>query len=107
MGRLVYAQTRSIEFDDRVLAHLQLVITSKLRRGESLTMSWTNTADSASARSTVWLHPAIPLEFDFEGRDTPRINREWLQELAAAANSAQGLLLSGDPGAERDGIAET
>ena len=96
MGRLIYAQTRSIEFDDRVLAHLQLVISSKLRRGESMTMSWTNTADTGSGRSAVWLHPAIPLQFDFASRTTPTINREWLQELSAAANSAQGLVLSDD-----------
>jgi hypothetical protein len=39
MGTLNYAKT-TVEFDDRVLAHLKVVIVSKLRRGEPLQLSW-------------------------------------------------------------------
>ena len=39
MGALVY-ETMVIPFEDRLLAHLQIVIVNKLRRGESFVMSW-------------------------------------------------------------------
>ena len=35
MGQLIYASTFEARFDDRVLAHLQIVIVAKLRRQES------------------------------------------------------------------------
>ena len=35
MGKLTYDSTLTVDFDDRVLAHLQLVIGAKLRRAES------------------------------------------------------------------------
>ena len=40
MGRLIYDNTTAVEFDDRVLAHLQLVIGTKLRRGEGFFLNW-------------------------------------------------------------------
>ena len=35
MGKLTYDSTMTVDFDDRVLAHLQLVIGAKLRRAET------------------------------------------------------------------------
>jgi len=40
MGKLTYDSTLTVDFDDRVLAHLQLVIGAKLRRAESFYFSW-------------------------------------------------------------------
>jgi hypothetical protein len=40
MGKLVYAGTTEIGFEDRVLAHLQIVIGLKLRRKEGFFFSW-------------------------------------------------------------------
>jgi len=40
MGRLVYDQVASVEFDDRLLLHFQIVIGIKLRRRESFYFSW-------------------------------------------------------------------
>jgi len=93
MGKLIYAASTEIVFDDRVLAHLQLVIGLKLRRGESFFFSWRDEQGIGDGRSTIWLHPAIPLVFRYNGGRMPKINREWLDALTNSSNSSQGLQL--------------
>ena len=84
MGRILYgSQEREIEIDDRSLAHVQLVIVAKLRRQECFTFSWASTDDDV--RATVWLHPAIPLQFQFDSIRTPEINPRWVSDLNLVA----------------------
>ncbi|MHB1235158.1 MAG: DUF7882 family protein [Microbacteriaceae bacterium] len=98
MGKFIYGtESMSVELDDRVLAHLKIVIASKLRRGESFLFTWEYSTDSGSGHSSVWLHPAIPLQFEFYGKREPRINRQWLEELIALSNSPTGLRLVPEP----------
>lgn len=92
MGKLIYGPgRREIEIDDRVLAHLKIVVLTKLRRNESFAFNWSHDVDSGSGRSTIWLHPAIPVEFFFYGSRPAELNREWVEALLHAANSAEGL----------------
>lgn len=77
--------------------HLQIVIGSKLRRGESFFLSWNDSPAVGAGRSSVWLHPGIPLFFKYAGGKTPSINRAWVEVLTLAANSGHGLLLSAEP----------
>ncbi len=92
VGTLFYGAARfRVEFDDRPLAHLQLVMTAKLRRHEGFMLSWSTTTASDSSRSMVWVHPATDLEFDFTGGTAPEINREWIATLMLLANTAHGL----------------
>lgn len=100
MGKLVYADADIvIDIDDRTLAHLQIVIGSKLRRHESFFFSWTEPQSGGGGRSSVWLNAAIPLYFTYAGGRTPAINRAWILELSTAANSGAGLLFSPEPNA--------
>ena len=96
MGKLISGATE-IEFDDRALVHLRSVIGSKLRRGESFALSWNDPVASGGARSSLWLHPNMPLYFTFTGSETPRLNRAWLDVLTTSADSRFGLLLSAEP----------
>ena len=90
MGSLVYGTADGIiEFDDRVLAHLQLVICAKLRRSESLTFTFLDRL--SGGRRTIFLSNAIPLQFHYSSETAPAMNREWLEELSMLANSASGL----------------
>jgi hypothetical protein len=95
MGSLTYDRV-TVEFDDRILAHLQIVIVQKLRRGESFLLSWRNAAEVGDGRSSAWLHPAIPLYFKFAGGQPPTINPIWLAQLTRSANSSQGLVATGE-----------
>ncbi|MEC5182958.1 hypothetical protein RCH12_000401 [Cryobacterium sp. MP_3.1] len=96
MGKLISGATE-VDFDDRALVHLQSVIGSKLRRGESFALFWSDPAAPDDARPSLWLHPGIPLYFKFTGTATPRLNRAWIEVLATSADSADGLLLSSEP----------
>jgi len=85
-----------IKIEDRALAHLTVIIATKLRRHESFTLSWQHTADDPEGRSTIWLHAAIPMRFVFDAPETPELNREWIEKLAASANSSGGIALVPD-----------
>lgn len=76
-------------FDDRVLAHLRSVIFGKLSLQESFVFTWN---DSGAQRS-IWMHPAMALQFEFDSTASHDINRDWLEALIALANSAGGLKL--------------
>jgi len=98
MGKLLYGMSGAeVGFDDRVLAHLQVVIGAKLRRGESFHFSWRDDPDISGGRSTIWLSDAIPLYFKYSGGTMPALNREWIDTLVTSSNSGQGLQLSAEP----------
>ncbi|MGA1835653.1 ATP-dependent DNA ligase [Herbiconiux sp. 11R-BC] len=90
MGKLLYGpQQRALEIDDRLLAHLKIVILTKLRRGESFAFSWENEVAEGGGRGTIWLNPGIPIEFTFYGGRRPAINRAWLQALTATVERGE------------------
>ena len=92
MGKFIYGTPSiSVDFDDRLLAHLKAVILSKVRRGESFTFSWEYSVATGSGHSSIWIHPTIPLQFDFLGGREPRLNRAWVEELVRLSNSPAGL----------------
>jgi hypothetical protein len=98
MGSLLYGNNgTAVEFDDRALMHLQIVITGKLRRRESFLFSWTDSAALGSGRSSVWLDPSIPLLYRYRGNRVPSINRAWIEAMTASANSGSGLLFTIEP----------
>jgi hypothetical protein len=82
-----------IHIEDRALAHLKVVIATKLRRDESFTVSWTHPDDQPRGRSTIWLHPSIPLRFVFDDPEPTQLSRDWIEELANSASSTGGILL--------------
>src|ERR1700712_5233552 len=97
MGSLTY-DGLVIQIDDRTLAHLQIVIVNKLRRGESFLMSWKDSPAVGDGRSGIWLDRTIPLHFKFEGGRVPSINQAWLNELTASADSSRGLIVTRETG---------
>lgn len=96
MGTLQYNGS-VVEFDDRLLAHLQIVIVEKIRRGEAFLMSWSEKAETGDGHSAIWIHPTHNLHFTFVHGRNPRINRAWLSELTNSANSTRGLLVTEEP----------
>src|SRR5690606_30294343 len=54
MGTVYYGgEATPIEIEDRALAHLKIVIATKLRRGESFTLSWRHPEGQARGRTTI------------------------------------------------------
>ena len=94
MGTMYYGGTAMpIQIDDRALAHLKVVVATKLRRNESFTLSWPHPDGEPEGRSTLWIHPSIPLRFVFDDREPGPLSREWIEELAQSANSSGGITL--------------
>ena len=98
MGQLFYGDTEQpIHIPDRLLAHLRAVITTKLRRSESFTLSWRHADDDPEGRSTIWLHCSIPLRFVFTSVEPEQLDPELLRELARSANTSAGLAIDLEP----------
>ena len=93
MGKFIYENNVKVDFDDRALAHLLVVINSKLRRGESFAFTWKDDASVGNGRTTVWMHPSAGLVYKFYGARSPALNRAWIDALAFTANSPGGLYL--------------
>lgn len=93
MGRLYYGNvTESFDMPDRVLAHLKIVASTKLRRSESFTVTFPQPGNP-EGRSTLWLHCSIPLRFEIDHAESAGIDRRYLEELAQAAASSAGIML--------------
>ena len=88
MGQLWYGTPPAVfEFDDRTLAHLELVTIAKLRRNEHFAFS----IDGAKAgRTTIWIGTNSTIQFHFDVSDH-EISRRWLEDLMDSANSTGGL----------------
>ena len=101
MGKILYGDSGvEIIFDDRAMAHLQLVIGAKLRRGEGFFFSWKDDVSVGDGRSAIWIDKGIPLYFRFSGSRPIAMNREWLELLTQSANSTQGLVFMPEPEGE-------
>jgi hypothetical protein len=97
MGNLVYGEGEfSLELDDRLLAHLQIVIGAKLRRREAFYFTWVSDDEK---RNSIWVQHSIPLRYHYSDATQHQINREWLEILTISANGASGLIISDEPAA--------
>jgi len=97
MGRFIYDGNIKIEFEDRLLAHLQAVIMSKVRRGESFPFTWKDDISVGGGRTTVYVHPHASMVFKYHGSRTPQLSAPWLQALTYNANSGRGLYVTAEP----------
>jgi hypothetical protein len=103
LGTLTYDSKLSATFDDRVLAHLQIVIWAKVRRGEQFAFSWTDGESERNGygRTSIWISPNISLSFQYFGSKMPLINGEWIEALTRSANTAGGLHIVPEPESPR------
>ena len=99
MGALIY-DGQSFEFEDRALAHLQAVITMKLRRREPFLLTWSQEAADETdpvGRHALWIDNAIPLRYEFASSVPERLDDQWLNSLADLASRASGLVFAPQP----------
>lgn len=107
MGKLIYGtMATSVELDDRVLAHLRMAIVTKLRRGEPFMFELE--MGEGIGRRTLWMHPSVPVQFQFYGSREPAINLAWVEGLVQVAGSLGGLVILPEPArrTNADGPAE-
>ena len=97
MGHITY-DGNTIDFDDRTLTHLQIVIVQKFMKQESFLMSWKDSLAVGDGRASIWLSPTIPLYFKFHGSRVPAVNPEWLLALGKSADNSTGLIVTDENG---------
>jgi hypothetical protein len=103
MGILHYSASGiEIEFEDRVLTHLQIAMGTKLRRGESFFLNWKDDPKVGDGRSSIWVEPSIPLAFSYSGDERHDVNRHWLSALIESASGLHGMQLSDEPAPDGD-----
>lgn len=56
-------------------------------------MTWLTDGSGVDARSTIWIHPAIPLQFGFDEVDLPAIDVERIKAMMTALNATGELNL--------------
>ncbi|AJM76787.1 hypothetical protein [Rathayibacter toxicus] len=101
MGLLNY-NDRTFDFEDRILAHLQVVMAVKLKRCEPFFLSWALGRETGSGRQAIWIAASLPLHFEYFGGRPPSLNRAWIERLLCSASSASGLNLSDERNREPD-----
>ncbi|MDL5351677.1 hypothetical protein [Microbacterium sp. zg-YB36] len=83
MGTLYYSSASTpVQIEDTLLAHLKVVMATKLRRGESFTLAWQHDENSPAGRTTLWLEPSIPLRFVFDDADPAVLDPRRMQSMA-------------------------
>ncbi|MCU1420351.1 MAG: ATP-dependent ligase [Microbacteriaceae bacterium] len=96
MGSLHYGG-QEFEFDDRTLTHLQIVFSTKLRRGENFFFSWISPLERGSGRHAIWIDNGTPIHFFFSGSRPPSVNRDWIESMLQASGRTAGLQLGTEP----------
>jgi hypothetical protein len=100
MGQLHYGDSVH-QLDDRVLAHLQLVISTKLRRHEKFFAGWVKPVEAGGGRESFWVDNGVPIHFVYTLPVMPRLNPLWLEEMLLSAGTAEGLIIGAEPDAPR------
>ena len=94
MGRLEYNSSRPpIEIDDETLAHLKIIIATKLRRQESFMMTWEPVGDTADRRVSAWISPSIPLVLAFDDATAASIDPARVTHMMEALNAHGELVI--------------
>ncbi|NYD68308.1 DUF7882 family protein [Agromyces atrinae] len=97
MGHLVYGpDAHSYTIDDRTIAHLKAAVFSKLRRGETFTLTLGSSV-TGRGRETIWITQSIPLRFVSDEDAPVMLNRQWVEDLVAAANTNSGMRIVAEP----------
>lgn len=92
MGTLTYAGAE-YTIDERVLAHLKIAITAKLRLGEGFLLSWQIPTAQGSGRVSLWISPQIPIIYRFSGSRVPELNKNWIDALTRSAHGIRGMVV--------------
>lgn len=97
MGTFWYGQLgEPCTIEDRLLLHLQVIIVTKLRRGERFLFRC-DTDEHIRCGDSFWMSPDIPVRFAFDRPTAGTLDSAWLTQLAHVANTTAGLWLVPEP----------
>ncbi|MGG7463291.1 hypothetical protein [Plantibacter sp. YIM 135347] len=89
MGSIIYGSAaQHIVIDDETLCYIKTVAVLKLRRNETFTISCDR---PDHGRLSIWVHPSIGLQFEFDGPASTTLDRERLEHMMSEVNSTGDL----------------
>lgn len=91
VAKLLYSPGMSVDVEDRLLAHVRIVMMTKLRRGESLVL---HVPASGGGTNSLWISPSMALALQFYGSRAPELDRELIDDMMRAASGAEGLTIT-------------
>ncbi len=95
MGHLLYGMTpERVDLDDRTLAHLQIVMSTKLRRRENFWIEFVRGAEEGGGREAIWVDHAMPLVFHYVSVHHPETDRMWIEDLVSQASDRGRVIIS-------------
>ncbi|BFM23424.1 hypothetical protein QE430_002184 [Microbacterium testaceum] len=92
MGRLIYRDRAAFDIDDRILAHLRIVVMNKLRRNEGFMLQLP--VNEGVRQASLWIHASNALVMQFYGGREPVIDRALVDQMMHDASGADGLTLT-------------
>lgn len=92
VGTLFY-DGEGFELDDRTLFHIQMAVSTKLRRGENFFLSWQLPVERGSGRHTVWVDNGVPFRIYYSGSRPITLNRDWVEALLETAARGSGMFV--------------
>ena len=91
MGTLYYSDAQyPIRIDDDTLANLRVVLERRLDAGLGLTLSW---SEAGFGRSTVWLHPTIPMRLHVDDAVTQVPSPDAVDAMMLEVEQSGGIVL--------------
>jgi len=90
MGHLRYGRDE-IEVEDRLLVHLQVVVTQKMRRHEGFVLTVPHSRAGEKLTSSLWVNASSDVHFAFAGSRQAQTNPRWLELMMEATHSTSGL----------------
>lgn len=87
----MYTPDSSYDIDDRILAHLRVVMMNKLRRGEGFMLQLPT---AGGGRSSIWVRPKMAPLIQLYGGRAPQLDRDLIKEMMSKASDYDGLTLS-------------
>jgi hypothetical protein len=96
---MVYEGALVLEFEDRLLRHLEHVMVTRLRRNEPFAFKWEQKPSGGEeSHGTVWVSTATSLQFRYAGpRRVEKLNRHWIEALIQSTYQPVGLVAVPEP----------
>jgi hypothetical protein len=94
MGTLYYSAAQyPIRIDDALLTNLRVVLEKRLDAGLGLSLSW---SEAGIGRSTVWLHPTIPVRMHVDDPEATRPDAHAVDAMTVEVEQSGGIMLPPD-----------
>ncbi|WP_158170938.1 DUF7882 family protein [Rhodococcus sp. JT-3] len=97
MAQLVYASgSHRLITTNHNLLHLQIAIQHRFGKGEGFNFGYADESGGPVARTFIWLHPSIPLQFIYDDEEPVKFNPELAAEYVKYSYDQFGLSFGSD-----------